>query len=165
VIYTVSIIGLILLVLFILWRFRANVIDALPPSLSSRLRHYAPLSTFEDAAENGTHVRFWNSRYSSLSAMFSALGFSTAAFDLSGNLAGDARAGLDERTLTEVRRVMEQMSCGFDEARAIHTKRIFAKNGESRAVEGEGYHQRELIVRPLQVSIRMDSRSVSTLNG
>lgn len=57
-------------------------------------------------------------------------GFSTAAFDLSSNIAGDSRAGLDERTLTEVRRIMEREHCDFDEARHIHTTRMFRKNGE-----------------------------------
>lgn len=61
--------------------------------------------------------------------MFPHTGFSTAAFDLSGNIAGDSRAGLDERTLTEVRRIMERESCDFDEARVLHMNRMFRKNG------------------------------------
>ncbi|KDE02834.1 hypothetical protein MVLG_06625 [Microbotryum lychnidis-dioicae p1A1 Lamole] len=100
--------------LFLIWHFRAKYIDHLPPALSSRLRYYAPLSTFEDAAEQG---------------------FSTAAFDLSGNMAGDSRAGLDDRTLTEVRRIMEEKRCNFDEARVIHTNRMFARNG----IDPNGY--------------------------
>ncbi|KAM0786587.1 hypothetical protein ACM66B_002043 [Microbotryomycetes sp. NB124-2] len=80
----------------------------MPRQVSSRLRHYAPLNTFEDAMENG---------------------FSTAAFDLSGNIAGDSRAGLDERTLTEIRRIMERNRCNFDEARLIHTNQVFKSHG------------------------------------
>lgn len=53
-IYTASAIGVILVILFLLWRFLLpKVIDHLPVSLSSRLRVYQPLSTFEDAMENG----------------------------------------------------------------------------------------------------------------
>ncbi|ORY51214.1 hypothetical protein BCR35DRAFT_310707 [Leucosporidium creatinivorum] len=106
--YTLSAVGLVLILLFLAWHFRSRYVDHLPTSLSSRLRYYAPLQTFEDAAENG---------------------FSTAAFDLSNNLAGDSRAGLDAKTLTEVRRIMEREHCDFDEARLIHTNRMFRKNG------------------------------------
>lgn len=53
-IYTVSVIGVILVVLFLLYRFLLpRVIDHLPSSLSSRLRHYDPLQTFESAMEQG----------------------------------------------------------------------------------------------------------------
>jgi len=107
-IYTLSLIGLVLLCLLALWSFRNRALHLLPPWISSRLRHYAPLSTFESAMEAG---------------------FSTSAFDLSGNVAGDSRAGLDERSLTEVRRIMEEMSLGFDDARLVRQKRILAKNG------------------------------------
>ncbi|BGP17369.1 hypothetical protein JCM10213_003413 [Rhodosporidiobolus nylandii] len=103
-----SFLSFVLLGLFLAWHYRARYIDHLPRSLSSRLRQYAPLSTFEDAAEQG---------------------FSTSHFDLSANLEGDSRAGLDERTLTEVRRIMEREQVGFDEARRIQVERMFRKNG------------------------------------
>lgn len=48
-----SLLSIVLLALFLLWHFRARYIDRLPRALSSRLREYAPLSTFEDAAEQG----------------------------------------------------------------------------------------------------------------
>lgn len=51
--YTLSAVGLILILLFLAWHFRSRYVDHLPSSLSSRLRYYAPLQTFEDAAENG----------------------------------------------------------------------------------------------------------------
>ncbi|GAA6040310.1 hypothetical protein JCM8097_009413 [Rhodosporidiobolus ruineniae] len=103
-----SIFSLLCLAVFLLWHYRDRYVDRLPRSLSSRLRHYAPLQSFEEAAEQG---------------------FSTSHFDLSGNLAGDSRAGLDERTLTEVRRIMEREQVGFDEARRIQVERMFRKNG------------------------------------
>lgn len=56
-------------------------------------------------------------------------GFSSAHFDLAGNVAGgDARAGLDDAAKREVRRIMQQRRCGFDEARRIYTEQRFAKN-------------------------------------
>ncbi|GAA6024928.1 hypothetical protein JCM10207_004273 [Rhodosporidiobolus poonsookiae] len=100
--------GVLLVALFLAWHYRRLYVDHLPPFLSSRLRQYAPLSTFEDAAEQG---------------------FSTSHFDLSSNLAGDARAGLDERTLTEVRRIMERNRVDFDEARRIQVEQMFRRNG------------------------------------
>ncbi|BGO92488.1 hypothetical protein NBRC10512_004275 [Rhodotorula toruloides] len=106
--YSLPLAGLIFLGLFLAWHYRHRYVDRLPRSVSSRLRYYAPLRTFEDAAEQG---------------------FSTSNFDLSGNISGDQRAGLDDRTLTEVRRIMERENVGFDEARVIHMNRIFRKNG------------------------------------
>ncbi|CEQ41264.1 SPOSA6832_02957, partial [Sporobolomyces salmonicolor] len=105
--FSLSILGLVLLAAFLAWHYRNLWIEYLPRSMSSRLRHYEALS-FEDAAEQG---------------------FSTTNFDLSGNLAGDSRAGLDEQTLTEVRRIMEQQQIGFDEARVVHMNRMFKRNG------------------------------------
>lgn len=57
------------------------------------------------------------------------LGFSTSNFDLSGNLSGDQRAGLDDQTLTELRRIMERNQVNFDEARRIQMERMFKKAG------------------------------------
>jgi len=44
-------------------------------------------------------------------------------------LAGDQRAGLDDRTLTELRRIMERERCNFDEARRIQMERMFKAAG------------------------------------
>ncbi|GAA6010124.1 uncharacterized protein JCM10292_001397 [Rhodotorula paludigena] len=106
--YSLPLAGLVLLALFLAWHYRHLYVDRLPPSLSSRLRYYAPLTTFEDAAEQG---------------------FSTAHFDLSANLSGDQRAGLDDRTLTDIRRIMERERLDFDDARAAYTTRLFRKHG------------------------------------
>ncbi|GAA5829846.1 hypothetical protein JCM3766R1_006676 [Sporobolomyces carnicolor] len=106
--FNLSIIGLICVTAYLAFHYRHLYLDYLPVSLSSRLRYYAPLSTFEDAAEQG---------------------FSTSNFDLSGNMAGDPRAGLDEQTLTELRRIMERERVNFDEARRLHMERMFRKAG------------------------------------
>ncbi|GAA5917892.1 hypothetical protein JCM6882_003980 [Rhodosporidiobolus microsporus] len=103
-----SVLGVLAIAVFLLWHYRNLYVDRLPLALSSRLRHYAPLNTFEDAAEQG---------------------FSSSTFDLTGNMAGDQRAGLDERTLTEVRRIMERNQVGFDEARRLQVEQMFRRNG------------------------------------
>ncbi|GAA5982417.1 hypothetical protein JCM5350_000402 [Sporobolomyces pararoseus] len=106
--FNLSILGLICVIVYLSFHYRSYWVDYLPPSLSSRLRYYAPLRTFEDAAEQG---------------------FSTSNFDLSGNLSGDQRAGLDDQTLTELRRIMERNQVNFDEARRIQMERMFKKAG------------------------------------
>lgn len=56
-------------------------------------------------------------------------GFSSSAFDLSGNVAdGDSRAGLDQGAKREVQRIMRARRVDFDEARRIYTEQRFAKN-------------------------------------
>ncbi len=56
-------------------------------------------------------------------------GFTSSAFDLSGNVVeGDSRAGLDQRAKREVQRIMKARGVGFDEARRIYTQQRFAKN-------------------------------------
>lgn len=56
-------------------------------------------------------------------------GFSSAAFDLSGNVAsGDSRAGLDDSSKREIQKIMKNRRVNFDEARRIHTEGRFAKN-------------------------------------
>lgn len=55
--YSLPFAGLVLLVLFLAWHYRHLYVDRLPPALSSRIRHYTPLRTFEDAAEQGTLCR------------------------------------------------------------------------------------------------------------
>ncbi len=60
-------------------------------------------------------------------------GFSSSAFDLSGNVAeGDSRAGLDQRAKREVQRIMRARAVGFDEARRIYTEQRFARNNIGR---------------------------------
>lgn len=58
---------------------------------------------------------------------------SSGNFDVeSANLAegsNEARMGLDEAGVEEVRRIMAIERCGFDQARLIRHNRILAKNG------------------------------------
>lgn len=126
--YSLPLAGLIFLGLFLAWHYRHRYVDRLPRSVSSRLRYYAPLRTFEDAAEQGGTLYIIPAQPET-DWHLGLAGFSTSNFDLSGNISGDQRAGLDDRTLTEVRRIMERENVGFDEARVIHMNRIFRKNG------------------------------------
>ena len=134
--YSLPFAGLVLLVLFLAWHYRHLYVDRLPLALSSRIRHYTPLRTFEDAAEQGalstSRPAGWAKKESCrliLSRLSS--GFSTSTFDLSNNLSGDQRAGLDDRTLTAIRRIMERENVPFDEARLLHLNSVFRKNGAS----------------------------------
>jgi hypothetical protein len=56
-------------------------------------------------------------------------GFSSSAFDLSGNVAsGDSRAGLDDSSKREIQKIMRNRRVNFDEARRIYTEGRFAQN-------------------------------------
>lgn len=57
-------------------------------------------------------------------------GLSSAAFDLSGNVAaGDARAGLDAAAKAEILRIMKKRRLPFDDARRVYMERRFSANG------------------------------------
>lgn len=58
-----------------LWAFRHKLIDYLPDHVAARFKDYVPVGTFEAAVQGG---------------------FNSSTFDLSGNLEGDQRQGLDE---------------------------------------------------------------------
>lgn len=56
-------------------------------------------------------------------------GFSSSAFDLSGNVAdGDSRRGLDDKSKKEIHKIMKNRRVNFDEARRLYTEGRFAKN-------------------------------------
>jgi hypothetical protein len=73
-----------------------------------------------------------NYLYSRLPSTFAGdveSGFSSSAFDLSGNItAGDSRAGLDDAGKREIQKIMKNKKVNFDEARRIYTEGRFAKN-------------------------------------
>jgi Fungal protein of unknown function (DUF2015) len=56
-------------------------------------------------------------------------GFSSSAFDLSGNVAeGDSRAGLDADAKRQILKIMKSKKVNFDQARQLYTEQRFAKN-------------------------------------
>ena len=74
--------------------YRHLILPYFPPRLlaviqrsENHLRAYAPLSTFESQRDSG---------------------LSSVNFDLEGNIAGDSRVGLDERSSDEVRKIMRE---------------------------------------------------------
>ncbi|KAI9824809.1 MAG: hypothetical protein M1826_007231 [Phylliscum demangeonii] len=71
--------------------------------------------------------------YSRLPGSFASdmeAGFSSTAFDLTGNVAaGDARAGLDDGGKREVQRIMRAQRVSFDDARRIYVEQRFAREG------------------------------------
>ena len=100
----------------VLYVTRNRWLQVLPelPFLSDRTRAYlysrlpATPSSFADDAEAG---------------------LSSAAFDLSGNVAsGDARAGLDAAAKAEILRIMKKRRLPFDDARRAYMEQRFSAN-------------------------------------
>lgn len=84
---------------------RDHLINLLPSSVLHHFPSYAPIPTFDAAHSSG---------------------YSSTNFDLSDNLSAEDRRELD---LTEVRRIMLEHSCNFDQARLIRHNRYLARNG------------------------------------
>lgn len=55
-------------------------------------------------------------------------GLSSGNFDLSGNLAGDSRKGLDENAKAEIRNIMDTQNVSFDEARLRYFQSSLSNN-------------------------------------
>jgi len=115
-IHTLSVLSFIVLVLLFAYYYRARLrpciperlLSLLPTSSFSRFSHYIPLSTFEAQRDAG---------------------LTSNTFDLEGNLADDARVGLDERGEEEVRKIMQTRGVTFDQARLIRHKEYLTRNG------------------------------------
>jgi hypothetical protein len=58
-------------------------------------------------------------------------GLHSTDFDMTGNVEGDSRGGLDENAKREVLRIMKRRGVNFDEARKIYMERTFKKAGIS----------------------------------
>jgi hypothetical protein len=89
----------------VLYITRHQWLDRLPASF----HRYAPLPTnFREDVEAGLH---------------------SADFDMTDNVEGDSRSGLDAKGKQEVLRIMKRRGVGFDEARRIHMEESFKKGG------------------------------------
>jgi len=89
----------------VLYLTRHQWVDRLPASFHK----YSPLPTsFREDVEAGLH---------------------SADFDMTGNVEGDSRSGLDERAKADVLRIMKRKNVGFDEARRIYMEENFKKSG------------------------------------
>ncbi|CAA22601.1 hypothetical protein POMI540_0135 [Schizosaccharomyces pombe] len=81
--------------------------------------------------------RFWISRYRSIryspvensfEADFNN-GLNSSSFDIAQNiLAQDTRAGLDEAATSQIRGLMKQLQCSFDQARLIYIRKVMSDN-------------------------------------
>ncbi|KAK9455790.1 hypothetical protein V1511DRAFT_315941 [Dipodascopsis uninucleata] len=59
-----------------------------------------------------------------------ANGLSSDTFSLRENIsAGDSRAGLQDDSKAEIQTIMRELNIGFDDARAIYTRRVMELNG------------------------------------
>lgn len=56
-------------------------------------------------------------------------GLHSADFDMTGNVEGDSRNGLDEEAKREVLKIMKRRGVGFDEGRRIFMEQRFKKSG------------------------------------
>jgi len=111
--YSVSIFCLVVGTVLYLTRDRwaPYVPDRFHPSnlIPDRLIRYTPLPTnFREDVEAGLH---------------------SADFDMTSNVEGDSRSGLDETGKKEVLRIMKRRGVGFDEARRLFMEERFKKSG------------------------------------
>ncbi|TID19624.1 gb [Venturia nashicola] len=91
----------------VLYATRAYWIHHVP--IPERFIHYAPLpQNFREDVEAGLH---------------------SADFDMTGNVEGDSRSGLDETAKKEILRIMKRRGVGFDEGRRIFMEQNFKKGG------------------------------------
>lgn len=91
----------------VLYVTRAYWVHHIP--IPERFIQYAPLpQNFREDVEAGLH---------------------SADFDMTGNVEGDSRSGLDETAKKEVLRIMKRRGVGFDEARRIFMEQSFKKSG------------------------------------
>ncbi|OAV94257.1 hypothetical protein PTTG_09242 [Puccinia triticina 1-1 BBBD Race 1] len=89
----------------LVFHYRYRILAYLPPRVQARFAQYAPVPDFEAAQ---------------------LAGFESSEFSINNNLTQDDHRQLD---IDEVRRIMLQKNCSFDEARLIRHKRHLKRNG------------------------------------
>ncbi|KAJ7249555.1 hypothetical protein B0H12DRAFT_1019602 [Mycena haematopus] len=107
-----SVAGLLVLLLMLIFRYRAFLLPHVPARLRQllpTLNNYQPLATFSEQI---------------------GAGMSSADFDLEANVRDeDSRTGLDEQGTREIMEIMRRERVNFDQARLIRHNRILAQNG------------------------------------
>ncbi|KNE95337.1 hypothetical protein PSTG_11321 [Puccinia striiformis f. sp. tritici PST-78] len=101
----ISFSGVLIVVGLLIFHFRFRILAYLPANFQSRFAQYAPVPDFESAQ---------------------LAGFDSNEFNITHNLSQDDHRQLD---IEEVRRIMLQKKCTFDEARLIRHKRHLKRNG------------------------------------
>jgi len=92
----------------LLYFFRDRWTHLIPDKLSPTYLYTALPTTFQGDVEAGPH---------------------SADFDMTGNVEGDSRAGLDEQGKREVLAIMRRKKVNFDEARRMYMERRFKREG------------------------------------
>ncbi|KNZ46693.1 hypothetical protein VP01_703g2 [Puccinia sorghi] len=110
--------GVCIIVGLVSFHFRYRILAYLPPSFQSRFAQYAPLSF------SYTLIVFQLGVPDFEAAQMA--GFESSDFSINNNLTQDDHRQLD---IEEVRRIMLQKNCTFDEARLIRHKRHLKRNG------------------------------------
>jgi Fungal protein of unknown function (DUF2015) len=94
----------------VLYFFRERWIHHLPDKLSPTHLYTALPTTFQGDVEAGLH---------------------SADFDMTANIEGDSRSGLDEQGKKEVLAIMRRKKVNFDEARKLYMEKRFKREGIS----------------------------------
>ncbi|EJU03698.1 hypothetical protein DACRYDRAFT_105856 [Dacryopinax primogenitus] len=118
--YTASIIALVLLFVLLAYYYRARLSSMLAPLVPSRVKDY--LSSHFPRLSFYRPLQTWDSQREQ--------GLSSSLFDIESNLeAGDSRSGLDPQGAEEVRRIMAREGVSFDQARLIRHKLLLSRHG------------------------------------
>lgn len=96
-----------LVLLLLVFCFRRRLTEAFERYRNNR-RWYTRVSGFQEDMENG---------------------LSSSNFDISSNLSGDSRNGLEEDAKSAIRNIMESQNVTFDEARLVYTRSKMGQNG------------------------------------
>jgi len=99
-----------ILLVVLLYFFRDRWLHLIPDKLSPAYLYTALPTTFQGDVEAGLH---------------------SADFDMTNNVEGDSRAGLDEQGKREVLAIMRRKKVNFDEARRMYMEKRFKREGIS----------------------------------
>jgi len=118
--YTASVVALILLCVLLAYYYRSRLASVLGPLVPDRVTDY--LSSHFPHLASYRPLSTWDNQRAS--------GLNSSLFDIDANLeAGDSRAGLDPQGAEEVRRIMAREGVSFDQARLIRHKLLLSRHG------------------------------------
>jgi len=92
----------------LLYFFRERWLHLIPDQLNPTHLYTALPTTFQGDVEAGLH---------------------STDFDMTGNIEGDSRSGLDEQGKREVLAIMRRKKVNFDEARKMYMEKRFKREG------------------------------------
>ncbi|KDN44753.1 hypothetical protein K437DRAFT_129994 [Tilletiaria anomala UBC 951] len=120
--YTLTLLSLTAIIIFLAIRHRATLVSRLPPSIQSHLPPLLqPSPSHGGAAYRRLPVFDWGTARDA--------GLHSTLFDIEANINdGDTRSGLDQRGAEEVTAIMHAQGVSFDEARLIRHQNILRQN-------------------------------------